>query len=271
MARRVALFAGAVLAVTVAACTHSTATHPSAAAHTYTGPLYLSVPSAEHPDAGAAGNIVDCRTWGGGAFSAAPVYNQGATADSPEAALQEEGIFSGVVDGLQVAKRDKHRILYVREVHGVVKQAVIVHNGPATEGAGGPGWYVESWAACDASEFPRSVNDAAGLQIWTDAAGEPVATTTIQSSRGPEHCDWQSMTFLELGKTTYVRDPLPGLAEYFAGTYRAHTTLPTGAIDTGYQRSGERLWLSSDRHTAYVGTERDVGAWPREIKPLLCD
>ena len=47
---------------------------------------------------------------------------------------QSEGGFSGVQEGLLVAKEEDDRVLYVVEVDGVVKQAVIVHDGPATEG-----------------------------------------------------------------------------------------------------------------------------------------
>jgi len=55
-----------------------------------------------------------------------------------------------------------------------VKQAVIVHDGPATEGAGGPGWYVESWARCDYSELPAYFTDSIGLRIWTDLPDTPL-------------------------------------------------------------------------------------------------
>ena len=62
--------------------------------------------------------------------------------------------FGGVQEGPRVAKQEDHRVLHVLEVEGVVKQAVIVHDGPTTEGAGGPGWYVKSWARCDYSGLP---------------------------------------------------------------------------------------------------------------------
>jgi hypothetical protein len=273
MTRSLVLLATAVCAVAATACAHSAALRPAAAPPVYDGPLYVSGAAANHPEAGAAGNLVDCRTWGNGGFSAAQVYDGGATADSPDQALEvarHEGGFGGVQDGLQVAAREGDRVLYVVKVQGVVKQAVIVHNGPATDGAGGPGWYVESWATCDYSELPRSFTDSIGLHIWTDAAGAPEPTTTIASWRGPEHCDWQSMTFLDLGDAVYVRDPQPELADYFAGPYRAHTDLPAVRVATGYQRDGQRLWLSADRQVAYVGTESDVEAWPRTVKPLLC-
>jgi hypothetical protein len=134
--------------------------------------------------------------------------------------------------GLLVAKEEEDRVLYVLEVDGAFKQAVIVRNGPATEGAGGAGWYVESWAHCDYSELPRPFTDSLGLQIWTDSSGRPAPTTSVQSWRGPEHCSWQSMTFLYLGKAAYVRDPLPELDEYFDEQYDEHAVLPADAIDT---------------------------------------
>ena len=39
-------------------------------------------------------------------------------------------------------------------VDDVIKEAVIVRNGPAAANTGGPGWYVESWATCDYAELP---------------------------------------------------------------------------------------------------------------------
>jgi hypothetical protein len=216
--------------------------------------------------------VVDCATWGGGGAVTRLPYYDGATTDLPEQALYEEGIRTGgAAEGLRVAKATDDRVLYVLEVDGTVKEAVIVHDGPAAEGAGGPGWYVESWAACNLAEFPRQYTDSIGLQVWTDASGTVVPTTKLEAWRGPQHCDWQSMTFLTLGKATYVRDPLPELHEYVAAAYRAHTALPADAADTGYEHDGQRLWLSADEQLAYVGTEHDVEAWPREIKPLGCD
>jgi hypothetical protein len=176
-----------------------------------------------------------------------------------------------VQDGFQVAKKEEGRVLYVVEVGGVVKQAVIVHDGPATEGAGGDGWYVESWAHCDYSELPRTFTDSIGLQVWVDRAGRPAPTTTIASWTGPEHCDWQSMTFLDLGKATYVRDPLPELADYFTDRYRPHSALPADALDSGFQHDRDHLWLSPDKRRAFVGARDDVEVWPRATQPLGCD
>ena len=244
------------------------------AGDSYAGPLYVGPDDAQHPRAGAAGDVVECDAWGSGGFNDAEVYEEGATADSAEQALEvarSERLFGGAQDGLSVSKEEDDRVLYVLQVQGVVKQAVILHDGPATEGAGGPGWYVESWAHCDFSEFPRSFTDSIGLGVWTNSSGRPVATTTIESWRGPEHCNWQSMTFLYLGKAVYVRDPQPDLADYFAEPYRQHAELPAGAIDTGFERDGDHLWLSADEQRAFVGTADDVEVWPRTTQSLGCE
>jgi hypothetical protein len=244
------------------------------AVHSYQGPLYVGREDAEHARAGAAGDVVDCDTWGAGGFSAADVYAEGATANSPERALtvaRSEALFGGMQEHLQVAKTEQDRVLYVLEVQGVVKQAVIVRDGPATEGAGGPGWYVESWAHCDYAELPRSFTDSIGLQVWTDRSGQPAPTTTIESWTGPEHCDWQSMTFLYLAGAQYVRDPEPDLADFVAEPYQPHAILPPNAIDTGFERNGDHLWLSPDKQRALVGSQHDVELWPRTIQRLGCE
>jgi hypothetical protein len=240
----------------------------------YAGPLYLAAADAKHPGAGAAGDVVDCDTWGSGGSSASEVYGDGATADTADQALKvarSERLFGGVQEGLRVAKQEDDRVLYVVEVRDRVKQAVIVRDGPATEGAGGPGWYVESWAHCDFSELPRSFTDSIGLGIWTDSSGRPVPTATIESWRGPEHCDWQSMTFLSMGEAMYVREPQPGLGDYFTEPYRPHAELPAGAVDTGLERDGEHLWTSPDEQRAFVGTKADVEVWPRAVESLGCE
>lgn len=262
-----------VIAFALSGCGEADVTSGEPSEHAYSGPLFVAGNAAEHPRAGAAGDIVDCTTWGAGGFSDEEVYAEGATADSPEQALEvarSERGFGGVQEGLLVGKREEDRILYVLEVDGVLKQAVIVHDGPATEGAGGAGWYVESWAHCDYSELPRSFTDSLGLQIWTDSDGHAVPTTSIEAWQGPEHCDWQSMTFLILGKAVYVRNPQPDLADFFAEPYAEHAELPANAVDTGFERDGEHLWLSPDEQRAFVGADDDVEVWPRTVRPLGC-
>ncbi len=248
-------------------------TSENAAEYAYGGPLLVARGEAAHPRAGAAGDVVDCTAWGSGGLSGKVVYSGGATAGSPSEALEvavSEGGFRGVQEGLVVAKEEGDRVLYVLVVSGKIKQAVIVRDGPATEGAGGPGWYVESWAHCDYSELPRPFTNSIGLQTWTDAEGETAPTTAIQSWTGPEHCNWQSMTLLRLGRGEYVRDPRDELEDYFVGPYEEHAALPADAVDTGFERGDDHLWRSPDKQRVFVGTSGDVEVWPRALQRLGC-
>jgi hypothetical protein len=259
----------------LASCGDGVATD-TPAEHSYEGPLFIERNLGKHPGTGAAGDVVDCRHFGDGGAVAGKTYAEGATADSAEGALEtglHESIYDGASHGLAVAARTHDRVLYVLEVDGAARQAVIVHDGPATEGTGGDGWYVESWARCDWSELPPSVRPA-WLLVWTDHDGTPVPTEKVQSYIGPDHCNWQSATFLQLGSSwhdSYVRNPPGELTEFLAGPYREHVALPDDAVTTPYEREGERLWLAADKMTAYVGSDTaDVEAWPREVKLIGC-
>jgi len=264
----------AVAAGVLAGCGNAGPATGERAATAYDGPLFVPADQAAHPRAGAAGDVVECGTWGGGGSQVQEVYAEGATADSPEEALEVargEGLVDGVTDGLRLAAEEPDRVLYVLEVEGAVKQAVVVRDGPATDGAGGDGWYVESWARCDAAELPRSWTEDQGLLVWVDAAtGEPVPTSEVESYRGPEHCSWESMTFLQVGRDLYVREPVAELRRAFDEPYRAHADLPADAVDTGFERGDEHLWLSADRARAFVGTTSDVELWPRATDAPGC-
>jgi hypothetical protein len=265
------------LVVTVTACGDAPSSDRAADADSqFTGPLYLEPGEGEHPDAGAAGDAVDCRTWGYGQSLGERTFSEGRTAETPDGAVDaaaREGFpggFPTVETGFREAAREVDRVLYVVEVDGVIKEAVIVHHGPATRSAGGPGWYVESWATCDYAELPPAFADSLGLQLWFDESGVPAPTTHLQSWIGAEYCDWQSMTILRMDDETFVREPLPEYQKYFARAYQADTPLPTDAIDTGYARQGRHLWISPDHEQAFVGTPSSVESWPRSTEPFLC-
>jgi hypothetical protein len=250
-----------------------TGTYESELISTYDGPLYLSPDEAKHPEAGAAGDFVECRTWGSGGFFRGEVYTEGATAKSAEKAVENgssERLFGGGSDGLAEAVREDDRVLFVVEVAGVPKQAVIVHDGPAAEGTGGDGWYVESWAHCDYSELSESFTEAIGFQVWYDEAGTPVPTTELEVWRGSEHCDWQSMTFAYLDDEVYVGRPQEWAKEYLVADYAADVPLPEDAEDLGFERESRHMWRSSDGDLLYVGTPASVEVWPRSTESLGC-
>ncbi len=130
---------------------------------------------------------------------------------------------------------------------------------------GGTGWGIESWAVCDPSELPAKVTDGWWIQVWEQADGARVSTSEVYSYAGSEHCDWQDMTFLELGKSTYLRDPRGELADYTHGRFQAEATLPDGATDTGWRHAGRELWTAAGRGPAYlvaVDDPAEVEAWP---------
>jgi hypothetical protein len=251
------------------------------AATSYDGPLYLTPGEGRHPRAGAAGEVVDCDAWGAGSAFRGDVYSEGATSDTPEGAVEtaySEGLWSMPHD-LTVAATSEDRVLYVAEVDRRPKAALIVHEGQGSEGAGGDGWYAESWAVCDLVELPADFVEELGHEIWTDADGQIVPTRRLEVFRGAEHCDWQDMTFLSLGRwddqaPTFVRDPDPDpdVRDYLAEPYVPHATLPAGAVDTGFRRGEDRLWLAPDRRRAFVGiVPDDVEMWPRMVKRLGCE
>ena len=237
----------------------------------YDGSLYA-------PDArwGAAGQVVDCDLRGvRGGNNAGSLYDNGEAADSPEAALEvamsESGI-DGVTSGYTEARAEDGRVLFAYERDDSIKQAVVVRDGPTL---GGEGWYVESWARCDLAELPIAIAESQGLQIWTDEDDNPVSTRDVSAWEGPEHCDWEEMTFLYLNSDlehAYVRNPDAELIEdFFSEDYRADIALPADAVDTGYRRGGETLWLSADGARAYVGDDpKAVEAWPRTTQRLGC-
>jgi len=268
-------------AVLLVGCGQSVVVDAAPGSPPYEGPLHVEVtaaPGDENADrSGAAGQVVDCDAPLTGSSESEP-YQAGPVSSSPAGALRRElrGYPTrGVTSGLREARREPDRVLYVYEVDRRVKQALIVHHGAALEG--GSGWYVESWARCDWAELPPVLAEGLGLQVWTDAAGRRVPTSRVVSSAGPEHCGWQDMTFLELATgdlesgQTYVEHPDPAYyPDYFTVAYAASADLPATALDTGYERDGQHLWVARDQSRAYVGTRGSVSVWPRTVQPLGC-
>lgn len=261
------------------ACGQSVVVDAVPEAPPYEGPLYVEVtaaPDDEKADlTGAAGLVVDCRTPPIGYSEPDPYENS--VSRSPTAAL-DRGLGEpnrGMDSGLREARREEDRVLYTYEVGRQVKQAMIVRHGTAVDGR--TGWYVESWARCDWAELPPALADDLGLEVWTDTSAQRVPTSRLESSRGPEHCDWEDMTFLSIdggdldGGQTYVEHPESSLyPDYFTVPYASDAELPADAEDTGYQRDGRHLRVAPDQSRAFIGTLDSVAVWPRTVQPLGC-
>lgn len=114
---------------------------------------------------------------------------------------------------------------------------------------------------------------------WTDARGCPVRIDVIAQGQGPEHCGWESITFLSVGspigapiadtaRRRYVRPREPRPTTSTAGEEAARhagapiTELPAGVVDTGFRDDDAQLWADPSDPTAVYRVEGDTAeAW----------
>jgi hypothetical protein len=118
---------------------------------------------------------------------------------------------------------------------------------------------------------------------WT-RNGQPVAPEEMSTIAGPEHCDWQSATMLNIGwppgtrSTTsaqarqYIRDPNGVVGARFRDLLMRNATLPADARATGYRYGAIEIYVSpSDQDQAiYVVSASDSERWPRSDPMVLC-
>jgi hypothetical protein len=259
------------LASLLAGCTDSGSSEPPA-----TTLDLFEQPVADSPDpaerAGASADILECDhgiSQGGWSMD----FGGPAGAPNPEDALRqfvEDGLFGLPGRGYLAAGQDDGRRLYTYSVEGDVKVAVIVADA-ASVGLDAEGWSVETFATCDPAEYDPSVDETLSSDIWLDAEGNRVPTSILTSFRGPEHCGWESVTYLSFAERHYLADPEDALR----GTgmevpYLADAELPADAVDTGYHLEGRHLWLSLDESVAYIVDEDGVEAWPSPTRFVGC-
>jgi hypothetical protein len=118
---------------------------------------------------------------------------------------------------------------------------------------------------------------------WT-RNGVLVSSRELGTSAGPEHCAWQSATFLTIGwplgtisesarqSRQYIRDPRGVLHGSFKERFAGSATLPRDARATGYRYGPFELFLSpSDQDQfVYVVGPSAVERWPRSDPMTLC-
>ncbi|MFH0172550.1 hypothetical protein [Streptomyces cacaoi] len=246
----------------------------------YAGPLDIatkeldeSTPEAMRSASGAAGRALECDgeiSWGGGPDG----WSERDGGDTPEEGLRLYfDMFepTGPHSGFRVEREEADRVLFSYDVAGRTKVAVVV----ARDQKDRPGWGPETNASCDPAELPASVTDSGDPEIWTDRQGERVATTTLSSYPGAEHCGWESAHFLGMGRgedhRQYVRDPDGVIEEdLLTSPYDGDAAMPADAHDTGYRYGDRRLWLTDDASTAYVRTSDGVEAWPLAKDMVAC-
>ncbi|MYT74401.1 MULTISPECIES: hypothetical protein [unclassified Streptomyces] len=258
-------------------------TQPSAAPATpYSGPLKTKTPEQVGEDSpleggGAALLALECagRPSEAGSFADEGPGDDGA-GSAAEALARHLANGSGEVPdrGYRVEARRGHRVLYSHDVAGRTRAAVIVAEDRR-------GWFAETHAACDPSEFRARDRARLSIMVWQDTRGRAVSTAKVVGWMGAEHCDWQSVEFVTLGSgddgrwrgRQYLRDPEGKLAgiDGLSSTYAKDVPLPADAVDTGYRQDGRELWLAPDKSRAYVrDADKTVERWPGRAEPVGC-
>ncbi|WP_353945829.1 hypothetical protein ABII15_32395 [Streptomyces sp. HUAS MG91] len=258
-------------------------TKPSAAPATaYSGPLKARTPERFAGDGpleggGAALLTLECagRPHDAGSVADEGPGDEGAGSAAEALARQAADGSEEMPDrGYRVEARTGHRVLYSYDVAGRTRAAVIVAEDRR-------GWFAETYAGCDPSEFRARERDRLSILMWQDTRGRAVSTAKAVGWMGAEHCDWQSVEFVTLDRgddgqwrgRQYLRDPEGVLADLdgLSSTYAKDVPLPADAVDTGYRRAGRELWLARDRSHAYVrDADGAVERWPGRKEPVGC-
>jgi hypothetical protein len=192
--------------------------------------------------------------------------------------MDEEGSWHSDLPrhGFREERVEGGRVLYSHDVDGLTKAAGIVSDS-IHDYEDETGWGVEAWAVCDPAELEAATTNEMGIEVWTDAAGTRVSTAKVSSAAGPEHCDWQDITFLTLDGDSgrlFVRDTAGEFAALTPTTYADDVALPADADSTGWRHDGRELWLGADGRAAYlvsVADTADVERWPAAGEPIGCD
>jgi hypothetical protein len=91
----------------------------------------------------------------------------------------------------------------------------------------------------------------------------------VSEGPGPEHCDWDDTTFLDVGRVaSYVRDEAGRFSDSTPVPFDADATLPTDARFTGWRDGDRELWAEPQRGEAgptsvYIVSPAGVERWPR--------
>ncbi len=104
-------------------------------------------------------------------------------------------------------------------------------------------------AAATPDETP-SPPSTLGPNRWCNEAGECASLRRYQGPGrpferpGPEHCNWDSATFIAFRKGQYVRDEDGSVVSLAGVTYDPSASLPEDAEFTGWSRREQQLWVS---------------------------
>jgi hypothetical protein len=195
-----------------------------------------------------------------------PGEEGGGSDDPVESAVAVVEVFGAPRAGYELAALFEHQALVVYRNGGRVKVAVVLRDDLRPFF---PAWDVTELRMCHLEEWGPDVELGPERDVWAHADG------SIRSSRaGPGHCGWESIRVLRFQRdprVEYIRDPLHLFAQAVPVPYAEGFALPPDALDTGYRRERDELWVAPDGHAVFV--LRDDGVverWPRLDHEVLC-
>lgn len=279
---RVRWLVAVVVLASLSACGDATSLELSRVADPYDGPMSAQ---ADYDDdatpaerAAGAGLALECDgdvyAGGGGNYDSGPEEVQDEPDEALEDWMEQENFFNGLpTEGYRLEREDGGRMLFSFDVEDRTKVAFILYDG--TVGYGGKGWGVESYGACDPSEWPAEVTEELGIGVFTDPDGARVPVTTVTTFRGSEHCGEQDTTFLTFGEygkgESFVGNPSRSMRSQLRATYEEDVALPADATDTGFSKDELRVWLAADGSAAYlVGADGFAERWPAPKETMWC-
>jgi len=191
----------------------------------------------------------------------------GGTANAAFAHWLDRHEFALPRTGYVLGWSDEDQAIYVYSVWGEIKVVVMVSTRLGS--LVGTKVAIDEVRACDAAEF--GVGAVAGQREWSN----PDTGEVLLEIPGHEHCDWQTVRFLDLTldgePRQYVRDPLSLLPrDALMTTLAREADLPADAAFSGYQSGGLELWLTPSDEAAYIVSPDGIERWPRTREPLGC-
>lgn len=131
----------------------------------------------------------------------------------------------------------------------------------------------EGIGARPATTAATTAAPAQGASGWLGPDGGSIDASIIAQGPGPEHCDWDAATFLNISWAQLGYDDLPGHATYvddvaavipdgdaqmrFGGDSGTVEEVPADAIDTGITKGDQRLWVAPDGAVVAGGASAD--------------
>jgi hypothetical protein len=150
------------------------------------------------------------------------------------------------------------------------------------------GWRVDAFglrSATPASSVAAAFDDPPRYPgyVWT-RDGQRVSEFELTTIAGPDHCGWQTATFLFIAwpigtvaptaerTRQYIRDPKAVITASFRDRLRNGALLPPDARATGYRHGSIEVYASAsdDNDAIYVVGPGGAERWPRSDPMTLC-